>query len=148
MIQRMSDFWASYFQLRWQLRFIVIKYPLSCQLLPSGTTITEAQGFQVTVTLLLLKKTAKAEIKFSFSEELLSQWPNTLSMLQYTVQVLYGQLRWALYRLHWWRVKPFSHLTSSQSIEQAFRSRLSEAKPEENHACLVDACMEVVSQYG
>ncbi|GJJ09533.1 hypothetical protein Clacol_003756 [Clathrus columnatus] len=125
-IQRLSDFWTSYFQLRWQLSFITIKYPLSCQLLPSGSTVNEARGFQATVTVLLLNKTAKAKISFSFNEDLLSQWPNTLSALQYTVGVIYGQV-------------------SAYDIEEAIGNRLREAKPEENHACLVDACMEVTS---
>jgi hypothetical protein len=43
-----------------------------------------------------------------------------------------------------------SRLTDVQSpkvVGEALQTRLSEATAVENHACLVDACMEVVSRY-
>ncbi|KAF8592058.1 hypothetical protein K439DRAFT_1537791 [Ramaria rubella] len=127
-VQRLTDFWASYAQLRWQLSFIIIKYPLSFQLMPAGSSIEDAKGFKATATLLLHKKTSKVLVSFHFDSEMLSNWPATMDSLHYEVSVVYGK-------------------ANSEVVGEALKTRLAEASTVENHACLVDACMEVVSRY-
>ncbi|KAF8499454.1 Spc7 kinetochore protein-domain-containing protein [Gautieria morchelliformis] len=127
-VQRLTDFWAAYAQLRWQLNFIVIKYPLSFQLMPTGSGVDDAEGFKATASLLLFRKTSKALISFHIGSELLNGWPLSMDLLKFDVAIAYG------------KADPII-------VGEALRTRLAEASAAENHACLVDACMEVVSRY-
>jgi hypothetical protein len=90
-MQRLTDFWAAYSQLRWQLNYIFIKYPLSFQLMPTGSDVDDADGFMATTSLLLLRKTSKALISFYIDSELLNGWPLSMDLLKFNVSIAYGK---------------------------------------------------------
>jgi len=92
-IQRLSDFWASYSQLRWQLKFLLVRYPVTCALLPPGASVDEAEGIEVAVTLLLQKKSSKVLVRFYLDDDVIGRWPGSLESLTYDVSVAYGKAK-------------------------------------------------------
>ncbi|KIJ45653.1 hypothetical protein M422DRAFT_166538 [Sphaerobolus stellatus SS14] len=126
-IQRLTDFWASYTQLRWQLKFIFVRFPTTCRLLPEGSSIDEAEGIEVAVTLLLQQKTSKVFVQFQLDDGILGYWPTSLDSLRYDVSVAYGK-------------------ANPNLVSRCIEERLL-GSSEGNHACLADACMDVVDKH-
>lgn len=123
LLESLGDFWTSCSQIRTQLTFLSIKYPLVLEPLPK-----EYQGFKASASLLFQKQRAKATVSFVFDEELLAEWPFKIRALGCQVKVAYGAL-------------------DPELIHSAVMQRLSEASVEDNHACLLDACVEASSRY-
>lgn len=86
-IQRLGDFWSSCAQIRSQLTFLKIKYPLALTLLPVKNA---APSLKVTATVLFLAVRAKAYISFVFDAETYTRWPLTIAALKTDVEVAYG----------------------------------------------------------
>ncbi|THH12139.1 hypothetical protein EW145_g162 [Phellinidium pouzarii] len=126
-VETLSDFWTSCTQIRTQLRFLAIKYPLSLSSLSSQQG-DEFSGFKAVVSVLLHKQKTKALVAFLFSDEVLGCWPFAIQKLQCEVKIAYG------------KVDP-------EEVRGAVMERLSEATVEDNHACLLDACVEAASRY-
>ncbi|KLO20428.1 Spc7-domain-containing protein [Schizopora paradoxa] len=125
LVESLGDFWTSCAQIRNQLTFLSIKYPLVLEPLSSQT---DCQGFKARATLLFQKQRAKATVSFIFNEELLARWPFKIRALECQVKVAYGAV-------------------DPELIHSAVMQRLSEASVEDNHACLLDACVEASSRY-
>jgi len=126
LLESLSDFWTSCAQIRTQLSFLSIKYPLVLEPLP--TTQKDNQGFKANASLLFQKPRAKAIVSFVFDQKLLARWPFKIRTLDCHVKVAYGGV-------------------DPELIHSAVMQRLSEASVEDNHACLLDACVEASSRY-
>ena len=89
-VERLSDFWSSCAQLRSQLTFLAIKYPLSVGL----TTDDEGQEYlMVTVTVMLPGVKGKALISFLLDKDTYTRWPMSVHGLKSHVEVAYGPVK-------------------------------------------------------
>ena len=88
-VQRLSDFWSSCAQIRSQLTFLKIKYPLSVKLIPVENS---APSLRVTATVLFLPLKSKANISFTFDSQTYMRWPLTITSLKTDVEVAYGSI--------------------------------------------------------
>ncbi|KIJ21478.1 hypothetical protein PAXINDRAFT_159567 [Paxillus involutus ATCC 200175] len=113
--QRLGDYWSSCSQLQAQLKLVAIKYPVSIEEKPSG--------FSATTTILFPSVKAKALISFIFDTPNFSSWPMFIHSTRCEVKVAYGPI-------------------DRDTIQNAVTARLQQATPINNHACLLDACME------
>ncbi|KAI0344137.1 hypothetical protein BDW22DRAFT_1483249 [Trametopsis cervina] len=123
-IQRLSDFWTSCAQIRLQLTFLAVQYPLELKLQ------TEDSGlpvFRVSAKVLFPSTKSKADITFVLDADTYSRWPLSIGLLKCEVKVVYGR-------------------ADRQKILEAVQSRLSQATSSENHGCLLDACIEATEQ--
>ncbi|KAI0095293.1 Spc7 kinetochore protein-domain-containing protein [Irpex rosettiformis] len=123
-IQRLSDFWASCAQIRLQLTFLAVQYPLELKLLPGENGLPT---FEVSTKVLFPSVKSKANIKFIFDSDTYLRWPLSIGLLKCDVQVAYGR-------------------ADRQKILSAVQSRLSQATSSENHGCMLDACIEATEQ--
>ncbi|KAI0758387.1 Spc7 kinetochore protein-domain-containing protein [Irpex lacteus] len=123
-VQRLSDFWASCAQIRLQLTFLAVQYPLELQLLPGDNGLPT---FQVSAKVLFPSTKSKANIMFIFDSDTYSRWPLSIGLLKCDVKVAYGR-------------------ADRQKILDAVQSRLGQATSSENHGCLLDACLEATEQ--
>lgn len=87
LVESLGDFWTSCAQIRNQLTFLSIKYPLVLVPLSSQT---DCQGFKANATLLFHKQKAKAMVSFLFTDDLLARWPFQIRTLECQVKVVYG----------------------------------------------------------
>jgi len=125
-VQRLSDYWSSCAQVRSQLKLVAVKYPLSVETTPAAQDGTS--GFKATATVIFPNIKAKAYISFILDMETFSSWPMSIGSTKCEVKVAYG---------------PVEHDT----IFTAVLDRLRQATPAQNHACLLDACIEAMDQY-
>ncbi|KAF9229625.1 hypothetical protein BS17DRAFT_688618 [Gyrodon lividus] len=114
-VQRLGDYWSSCSQLQAQLKLMVIKYPISIE--------EESSSFSATATVLFPSVKAKALISFIFDTRNFSSWPTSVKSTRCEVKVAYGPI-------------------DRDTIQNAVTARLQQATPINNHACLLDACME------
>ncbi|TDL28754.1 hypothetical protein BD410DRAFT_781291, partial [Rickenella mellea] len=126
-LERLGDFWASLAQIRSQLKFLGIKYPLS---IDTGTLDgAELSGaLRATASILFPKPMSKALVSFVFKSEMVETWPMSIRSIGCEVQVVYGT-------------------AESEIIKNAIMDRLDQATVEDNHACLLDACVEATTRY-
>ncbi|KAG6891055.1 hypothetical protein C0995_014144 [Termitomyces sp. Mi166 len=125
-IHRLSDYWSSCAQLRAQLKLLLIKFPVDIEIIQSSQT--ESPGFKAKVMVVFPSVKAKAFISFVFVGKAFSYWPVAINSLQIEVEVAYGQV-------------------DREMIGKAVVDRLSQATPEDNYACLLDACIEAQEIY-
>ncbi|KII93693.1 hypothetical protein PLICRDRAFT_131726 [Plicaturopsis crispa FD-325 SS-3] len=121
--QRFRDYFAAYSQLREQLRLLNLKYPTSVGALPEADD--GSTGLKATATLIFPTTKSKAHVSYIFDEHTLATWPMSIAAVQAEVTVAYGPV-------------------SGEAILGAVRTRMSQAVPEDNYACLMDACIEVM----
>ncbi|KIK98328.1 hypothetical protein PAXRUDRAFT_823971 [Paxillus rubicundulus Ve08.2h10] len=114
-VQRLGDYWSSCSQLQAQLKLVAIKYPVSIEEKPSG--------FSATAIILFPSVKAKALISFIFDTPNFSSWPMLIHSTRCEIKVAYGPI-------------------DRDTIQNAVTARLQQATPINNHACLLDACME------
>ncbi|KAI0374510.1 hypothetical protein BV20DRAFT_1033319 [Pilatotrama ljubarskyi] len=90
-IGRLGDFWSSCAQLRSQLTFLAIKYPLSVEALEDdkGQPVLHA-----TATVMFPQVLGKAFISFLFDRDTYSRWPLSVRGLKPDVQVAYGAIQY------------------------------------------------------
>ncbi|KAJ3547716.1 hypothetical protein NM688_g5373 [Phlebia brevispora] len=124
-VQRLGDFWSSCAQIRCQLTFLSIKYPLSVQVLSDDNA---TPYLKTTATVLFPTAKSKAYISFVLDYNTYAHWPLTISSLKTDVKVAYGPIE-------------------QQKILDAVSTRLSQATPSESHGCLLDACIEATEQF-
>ncbi|KAJ8517055.1 hypothetical protein ONZ45_g5726 [Pleurotus djamor] len=120
----LADYWTSCTQIRSQLDLLAIKYPLTIEI-PSPTT---PASFIAKAQLMFPSAKAKAFVRFTFSPDTFASWPMSISHLPCDVKVAYGSVQQEL-------------------IRETIVTRLSEASAEENHACLLDACIGAQEVY-
>lgn len=86
-VRRLGDFWSSCAQLRSQLTFLRIKYPLTVETVPveSGPP-----SLRVSAIVLFPSLKSKAFITFILDWDALSHWPLSISSLKCDVKVAYG----------------------------------------------------------
>lgn len=116
-VHRLGDYWSSCAQLRSQLRFLGIKYPIEIEV------SQPSQVFKAKTMVMFPSIMGKAFISFIFSLETFSRWPMSIRSLDCEVEVAYGPI-------------------DRSAILTAVMERLSEATPSDNYACLLDACIE------
>ncbi|KAG6329815.1 hypothetical protein ID866_9275, partial [Astraeus odoratus] len=114
-VEYLGDYWCCCSQLQAQLKLVAIKYPVSIKENPDG--------FSANVTVLFPKVKAKAIVSFIFDAANFSSWPARIRSTQCDVQVAYGSVE-------------------RRIILDAVVARMKDANPVNNHACLLDACME------
>ncbi|KAH7883876.1 Spc7 kinetochore protein-domain-containing protein [Phlebopus sp. FC_14] len=114
-VEHLGDFWSSCSQLQAQMKLMAIKYPVLMEENPSG--------FSATATLLFPSVKSKALISFIFDTPNFSTWPMLVHSTRCNVEVVYGPIQ-------------------RDIIQNAIIARLQQASPTNNHACLLDACME------
>ncbi|KAG5648239.1 hypothetical protein DXG03_006197 [Asterophora parasitica] len=125
-VQRLGDYWSSCAQLRAQLKLISIKFPLDIEVVQGSRTTPPS--FKVKVMVLFLSMKAKAFIRFVFGAKTLCYWPVDIHSLGCEIEVVYGNV-------------------DRKLIFNAVTGRLSEVSPEDNYACLLDACIEAQEIY-
>ncbi|KAF8905455.1 Spc7 kinetochore protein-domain-containing protein [Gymnopilus junonius] len=126
-VHRLSDYWSSCAQLRSQLRLLSIKYPVEVTLSPPSKE-SPSPSFAAKCMVIFPAAQAKAFISFNFSFDTFSQWPISMESLDCDVEVVYGSI-------------------DRTDVLKAVSSRLSEATPSDNYACLLDACIEAQELY-
>ncbi|KAG6919603.1 hypothetical protein DXG01_004267 [Tephrocybe rancida] len=109
-------------QLRAQLKLLLIKFPVEIEIVKSSP------AFKAKVMVVFPSMKAKAFISFVFAGNAFSYWPVAISSLQSEVEVVYGGI-------------------DRDMIAKAVVDRLSQATPEDNYACLLDACIEAQEIY-
>ncbi|KAG8220070.1 Spc7 kinetochore protein-domain-containing protein [Butyriboletus roseoflavus] len=120
-VQCLGDYWASCSQLQAQLKLVSIKFPLLIKETPAG--------FHATAMILFPSVKAKALISFILDTPIFSSWPVFIQSMRCDVRVAYGPIE-------------YSSPRSRDAIQKAVTARLQQASPVNNHACLLDACME------
>ncbi|KZP12027.1 hypothetical protein FIBSPDRAFT_755571 [Athelia psychrophila] len=121
-VQRLSDYWSSCTQLRGQLRLLAVKYPVDITILPPNNGVS---GFKATATVMVRNLKAKAVVSFVLDFATFASWPMSLHATGCEVEVIYGPIQ-------------------KDPIRNAVMGRLQQATPTENHACLLDACLEAL----
>lgn len=86
-VQRLGDFWISCAQIRSQLMFLSIKYPLTCQLVPVDNSMPL---FKATASVLFPSRKAKADISFIWDYKTYLEWPMSIGSLKSDVHIAYG----------------------------------------------------------
>ncbi|KAH8086664.1 Spc7 kinetochore protein-domain-containing protein [Cristinia sonorae] len=124
-VQMLGDFWSSCAQLRSQLSFLNIKYPVSTMLKTPGSGSSDLIAC---ATVLFRSVKSKAQILFVLDPDAYSSWPMSIRSLKTEVNVIYGR-------------------ADQEVILNAVNGRLSQASPSDNHGCLLDACIEAAEQY-
>ncbi|KAG6866877.1 hypothetical protein C0991_008814 [Blastosporella zonata] len=127
-IHRLSDYWSACAQLRAQLKLLLIKFPVTIQTIKDLHTETVSSGFKAKVMVVFPSVKAKAFISFVFGDNTFSYWPVTINTLEVEVEVAYGAI-------------------DGEVIAKAVIDRLSQVTPEDNYACLLDACIEAQEMY-
>ncbi|KAI0639064.1 Spc7 kinetochore protein-domain-containing protein [Trametes polyzona] len=124
-VQRLGDFWSSCAQLRSQLSFLAIKYPLAVESLvdDQGSPVLRAKA-----TVMFPPARGKAFISFLWDRETYSRWPLSIRDLKWDVQYAYGSIQ-------------------PDMISTAIGGRLSQVTPADSHGCLLDACIEATEMY-
>ncbi|KAF5377618.1 hypothetical protein D9615_005105 [Tricholomella constricta] len=120
-IHRLGDYWSSCAQLRAQLKLLTIKFPIEIEVVKGSRE--QPPSFKVKVMVLFPSVKAKAFIWFLFGANTLCYWPVAIRSLGCEVEVIYGNV-------------------DRDIIANAVADRLSQASPEDNYACLLDACIE------
>ncbi|OCH88589.1 hypothetical protein OBBRIDRAFT_836452 [Obba rivulosa] len=90
-VQRLGDFWSCCAQLRSQLTFLSIKYPLSVETIQRPDT---APDLKATATVMFPAAKGKAFISFILGPETYSMWPISISSVKTEVNVAYGQIQY------------------------------------------------------
>lgn len=88
----LSDFWTSTTQIRTQLKFLAIKYPLKLETVLSQDK-RASNGFKAIASILLHKLKAKALVAFVFDEAVLAAWPFAIQQIECEVQIAYGKVK-------------------------------------------------------
>ncbi|KAF8632568.1 hypothetical protein AX15_001778 [Amanita polypyramis BW_CC] len=126
-VHRLADYWSSCTQLRSQLKLLSIKYPINIEIIRpvNGEGLP---SFKAHATVLFPTVKAKAIISFVFSTATFCFWPLTLDSMDCEVKVAYGSI-------------------DQSNILKRVVDRFSQATPGNNHACLLDACIEAQEAY-
>ena len=91
-IERLGDFWSSCAQLRSQLTFLAIKYPLNVQ---GVTDDDHGQDYlKATATIMLPVVKGKALITFLLDKDTYTRWPLSIQGLKVDAQVAYGNIQY------------------------------------------------------
>ncbi|KAH9949433.1 Spc7 kinetochore protein-domain-containing protein [Amylocystis lapponica] len=125
-IEHLGDFWSSCAQLRSQLTFLAIKYPLAVEAVQNLETNTI--NLRAKATVLFPSAKGKAYISFILDSQTYSRWPTSIGSLKWDVEVAYGHLQ-------------------RDRILSAVSGRISQATAADSHGCLLDACIEATEQY-
>ncbi|KAF8139971.1 Spc7 kinetochore protein-domain-containing protein [Boletus edulis] len=116
-VQRLGDYWSSCSQVQAQLKLVSIRFPLLIEETPTG--------FSATATIMFPSLKAKALISFILDTPVFSSWPVLIQSMRCNVRVAYGPI-------------------DRDTLQNAVTARLQQASPINNHACLLDACMEAL----
>lgn len=88
-IQRLGGFWAACTQLRQQLAFLRIKYPLDVDAVPAeGAPPT----LRARATVLFPAVKSKVYVSYIFDWETYSRWPLSIRSIKWDVKVAYGAI--------------------------------------------------------
>ncbi|KAK0198720.1 Spc7 kinetochore protein-domain-containing protein [Armillaria mellea] len=117
-IHLLRDYWSSCSQLRFQMSYISIKFPVDIAI-----STSENPSFTAVVNMMFPSKKAKVLISFHFDLDVFSKWPCSVAYIQYGVEVAYGSI-------------------DPSPISAAVAQRLREATPADSYACLLDACID------
>ncbi|KAH9891025.1 Spc7 kinetochore protein-domain-containing protein [Cubamyces lactineus] len=124
-LERLGDFWSSCAQLRSQLTFLAIKYPLTVEALLDD----KGQPFlRATATVMFPSLKSKALISFFLDKATYSRWPLSVRGLKADVRVAYGIIK-------------------REAVLNAVLGRLEQVTPADSHGCLLDACIEATEQF-
>ncbi|PFH50764.1 hypothetical protein AMATHDRAFT_3619 [Amanita thiersii Skay4041] len=126
-VHRLADYWSSCTRLRTQLKLLSIRYPVTIEIVQPSSE-EGLPSFKAQVVVMFPSHRAKAVISFIFSTATFCFWPMTLDSLDCDVQVMYGPI-------------------DRNLLLKRVADRLSEASPADNHACLLDACIEAQEGY-
>ncbi|KAK0481852.1 Spc7 kinetochore protein-domain-containing protein [Armillaria novae-zelandiae] len=117
-VHLLRDYWSSCSQLRLQMSYISIKFPVDI-----ATSTSENPSFTAVVKMMFPSKKAKVLISFHFDFGVFSKWPCSVAYIQYGVEVAYGSI-------------------DPSPISTAVAQRLREVTPADSYACLLDACID------
>lgn len=92
-VTSLGDFWSGCHELRKQLVFLSIKYPLTIEALPR-TSDGLLSGMKATASVLLLQLNAKVYISYILDNETLARWPRSLEDLKWEIKVAYGDVEY------------------------------------------------------
>ncbi|KAK0465441.1 Spc7 kinetochore protein-domain-containing protein [Desarmillaria tabescens] len=117
-VHLLRDYWSSCSQLRLQMSYISIRFPVDITTSTSGNPT-----FTAVVNMMFPPKKAKVLVSFHFDLGVFSKWPCSVASIQYGVEVAYGSV-------------------DPSPISDAVAQRLQEASPDDSYACLLDACID------
>ncbi|KAK0208620.1 Spc7 kinetochore protein-domain-containing protein [Desarmillaria ectypa] len=117
-VHLLRDYWSSCSQLRLQMSYISIRFPVDIT-----TSTSENPSFTAVVNMMFPPKKAKVLISFHFNLGVFSKWPCSVASIRYGVDVAYGSI-------------------DPSPISDAVAQRLQEASPDDSYACLLDACID------
>ena len=86
-VQRLGDFWSSCAQIRSQLTFLRVKYPLAVDAVPADNV---PPSLQAKATVIFSSAKSKVYISFIFDWDTYSRWPLSIESLKCEVKVAYG----------------------------------------------------------
>ncbi|KAH9853039.1 Spc7 kinetochore protein-domain-containing protein [Lenzites betulinus] len=124
-VERLGDFWSSCAQLRSQLSFLAIKYPL---IVESLIDEHNEPVLRATATVMFPRVAGKALISFIWGKDTYSRWPLSVQGLKTDVKRAYGAIE-------------------PEAVLNAIFGRLSQVTPADSHGCLLDACIEATEMY-
>ena len=90
-VERLGDFWSCCAQLRSQLMFLAIKYPLDVEI------VNDEQGLdylKATATVIFPRAKGKAYISFLLDQDTYTRWPLSVRGLKSHVEVAYGAIQY------------------------------------------------------
>ncbi|KAF8168234.1 Spc7 kinetochore protein-domain-containing protein [Crassisporium funariophilum] len=125
-VHRLCDYWSSCAQFRSQLTLLNIKFPV--EVVCPTLSRDKPASFKVKAMVMLPSVKGKAFVSFIFPFNAICQWPTSIDSLDCEVDVAYGPV-------------------DRSDIMKAVMSRLSQATPSDNYACLLDACIEAQDVY-
>ncbi|KAG8898449.1 hypothetical protein FRB99_007430 [Tulasnella sp. 403] len=125
-VRHLDVLWGSYSLVLTELRMLWIKHPLKVTVAKDGSVV-------VLVTIVFRPKSrpdlkSKALVQFTFTREVLSQWPKNIAALGVDVQIPYGS------------VEP-------DTVKEIIRDRLKVSTGDQHYCSLFDACGEAVAKY-
>lgn len=127
-VQSLGDFWSACNQLRSQLTFLSIKFPLTIEPMSLNDDSDRISGVRAKAMVLLDSLESKVYIYFIWDSDVLARWPLSIASMKYDIKVAYGE-------------------ADPKRLREAVRERISQATPNDHHACLLDACIEATLVY-
>ncbi|KZV70325.1 hypothetical protein PENSPDRAFT_631815 [Peniophora sp. CONT] len=125
--QFLRDFWSGCAQIRTQLRFLAVKWPL--EVVVEAGEGKRMPGMRATADVVLHSVKAKIKMEFVFEAETVIGWPFSVQDVACAVRPVYGSG------------------FDCERICADIVERISEARPDNAHGCIVDACIVATADY-
>lgn len=147
--QFLLDFWTGCSQIRTQLLFLSVKWPLTVVVMQPQEGGGKMPSLNVAADVVLHTVKSKIKISFVFDAETVINWPFSVHDVACAVEPVYGSgfeyvLSPSLFKKgHGLTDRCFS----CERICADIVERISEATPDNAHGCIVDACIVATAEF-